>query len=146
MKRIEEVVKALDTCISNVRCVDICPYFKDGCIDYEMEKDALHYLKEYQTIADACHKHGIGSIWGTMLPDPEKVEGKPDIDGCANMPLTWEELKQMDGKPIWISDFGWDIADGVASDSLHTAFGISYKRADMGVEWQAYRKERFERS
>lgn len=147
MKKIEEVIKAYVICMSYSNDDDDCkgcPYAENGepkCYGAD-KKDALYYLKEYKKVIDVMHEHGIGSVWGITLPDPEKVEGKPDIDGCANMPLTWEELKQMDGKPIWISDFGWDIADGVGDDTMNTAFGITYKRVNMNIEWQAYRKEK----
>ena len=50
MKTLDEVIKALELCTSNKHCQDECPYAPEECPTYAMEKDALHYLKEYQAI------------------------------------------------------------------------------------------------
>lgn len=91
--------------------------------------EALHYLKQFRKIVELDEGESAEVTQVSIITKP-------------NLPLTWDELKQMDGKPIWISDFGWDIADGVGDDTLNTAFGISYKRVNMNTEWQAYRKEK----
>lgn len=48
MKTIDEVITALEICISGSFCVDKCPYSKDGCIEHGTGKDSLYYLKEYR--------------------------------------------------------------------------------------------------
>lgn len=50
MKTLDEVIEALEKCISDTVCVNECPYYKDGCLDHALDKDSLHYLKEYQAI------------------------------------------------------------------------------------------------
>lgn len=48
MKTLDEVIKAYQICTSNDSCVDGCPYYRNECPLYEMEKDVLHYLREYR--------------------------------------------------------------------------------------------------
>ena len=50
MKSIDEVITALEICISGSSCVDKCPYSHNDCLDHGMEKDSLHYLKEYRDL------------------------------------------------------------------------------------------------
>lgn len=60
MKTLDEVIKALELCTSPVLedgCLHGCPYsdlVNECACDYnaipQMQKDALHYLKEYQEI------------------------------------------------------------------------------------------------
>lgn len=50
MKSIDEVITALEICISGSYCVDKCPYAHDDCLEHGMEKDSLHYLKEYREL------------------------------------------------------------------------------------------------
>ena len=128
MKTLDELIQALEICTTHMRCVGVCPYHKDGCTDYRMEKDALYYLKEYQRYQNTPSR----MVHMAVCDEAER----------ENEPLTWEEMQNMEGNPVWITHFGWDVIDGVGNDSLNTAYGITYKRDDMGTEWQAYRKER----
>ena len=59
MKSLDDVIKALEMCTAdNCVCLNGCPYSDlvkgDDCCDIhaipEMQKDALHYLKEYRAI------------------------------------------------------------------------------------------------
>ena len=52
MKSLDDVIKALEICSTHLRCDGVCPYHKSGCIDYEMEKDALKHLKDFRYILD----------------------------------------------------------------------------------------------
>ena len=67
-----------------------------------------------------------------------------------NVALTWDELKQMEGKPVWVEEpkfFGkrWVIISGMNDEAV---FGSSIgsmvfcTKDEQGTEWQAYRKER----
>ena len=47
----------------------------------QFRSDALYYLKTLQKIAKVCHDHGIKSLWGVMLPNPEETKGFPDLRG-----------------------------------------------------------------
>jgi len=57
----------------------------------------LKEVKDYRMITERCHEHGIGSIWGIELPEPEKVKGKPDFRDLENP--TPKKGKWIDGKP-----------------------------------------------
>ena len=70
-----------------------------------------------------------------------------------NVPLTWEELKQMQGKPVWVEVDGnwygkfWAFVE-LGSDVYINFYqmGQDYPedllKRDIGKTWQAYRKER----
>lgn len=162
MKTIDEVIKAFEWCINNdsYEC-DECPYDKEeeGC--HHRNLDALHYLKEYRVVTDICHKHGIASVWGQVLPDPEKTDWdkKLNFDNAYdNDPLDWETLKQMEGKPVWIewiSGCGkgskkWVLSHGcddlmmvfTALDVAKVGYDGHLRQISLGKTWQAYRKER----
>ena len=71
-----------------------------------------------------------------------------------NPPLTWDELREMEGKPIWI-EFTyhnpeeiykyWTIVKYFDNDEggakMITGTGVYYKCA-IDIDWQAYRKDR----
>lgn len=72
-----------------------------------------------------------------------------------NVALSWDELQQMEGKPIWVEEFyyngnyksrGWWLVDTQDEEQiiLRDQAGnpwYAYLIA-MGTDWQAYRKER----
>ena len=84
----------------------------------------------------------------------------PTLPETGNDPLTWDELKTMEGKPVWVEYLyngavykaGWNLII-MADDSLPeipciqlaTADGdtkhLEIEWMDMG-QWQAYRRER----
>lgn len=112
--------------------------------------DALHYLKEYkQTRQD-------------LLDGMKRLEGKELMFLLAlanledNPPLTWDELKQMEGKPVWIDSVPqirrWviikkfhpiggnkNLFDMEVEDGAH--FLRKNMRKDDPAWWLAYRKE-----
>lgn len=57
----------------------------------DIYNDALQYLKEFKRISARLEKIALGNITETL----EKLD---------NPPLTWEELKTMEGKPVWVED------------------------------------------
>lgn len=90
MKTLDEVIKAYEYCIdNNYRDCRGCPYGcedgESGCHDAEEKKDALHYLKEYQKIEDEYDE--LKEWWAE--------------EHAENVPLTWDELKQMQWEPVW---------------------------------------------
>lgn len=126
MKTLDEVTKALSICGRHPDCKG-CPYEN---ISYPTEigntcKDVMHYDALYymQDRIDKCQE--------------------------ANSPLTWDELEQMEGKPVWIQegDHGyWIIIDNFSITSygyhwLNSVEGCLEKEY-MGISWQAYRKEK----
>ena len=76
----------------------------------------------------------------------------------ANPPLTWDELKTMEGKPVWVEADdgkykGWVIVGKFYSlleeeeldahvDLYYFGRSMEYSKEMYGYYWQAYRKER----
>lgn len=144
MRTLDEVIKAWSICFSDnsrSNCTG-CPYAdEDGesaCFNHDRE-DAFHYLKEFKRISVRLEKIALGNIMETL----EKLD---------NPALTWDELKQMKGKPVWIEDtyckfYGWEIVERLGTNKwmtgefLETNGGL-YRKENQGESWQAYRKER----
>lgn len=104
--------------------------------------DALHYLKEYKDYQD------------TMCALPDYYEW---IHSADNPPLTWDELRQMEGKPVWIYEpyngewhGNWAVICSVGEYDFNDDPYMSmtddsfYLKSGCGTRWQAYRKEKYE--
>lgn len=157
MKTLDEVIKAMEmctTCPEDDEMCPGCPYADEQgnpeCLGQDKE-DALHYLKEYrQTRED-------------LLDGMKRLEEKEMMfihamdDTENNHPLTWDELRQMEGKPVWIDSVPL-VRRWVIIKKFHP-IGGNKNLFDMEVEdgghflrknmkrddpawWQAYRKER----
>ena len=69
-----------------------------------------------------------------------------------NKPLTWSELQQMQGKPVWVEKChdddpkGWLLVLRKTDDVINctTKWGNSFYlfKSEYGKKWNAYRKER----
>lgn len=144
MKTLDEVIKAYECCDHgepDSRCED-CPYNGIGACCAERETDALHYLKTIETTENLYHD-AVNKL--------SKWEDEDWKDRC--LPLTWDELKQMEGKPIWM-EFTyhnpeetyryWTIVKYFDNDEggakMITGTGVYHKCA-IDTDWQAYRKE-----
>ena len=106
--------------------------------------DALHYLKEYRE----TKKH-------LACLDDAEIRGD-NTQVVNNPPLSWQELQQMEGKPVWIeADNGqeqfkhWFIIDeftysDIPGLQIMWCLNNSFRfwKADIGKTWQAYRKEK----
>lgn len=167
MKPLDEVIKGMECCYihqEEPNCSE-CPYKckeKYGlCGDQKL--DALHYLKEYRDRKETLRNWTEKAISEQQnLSDAITFmqayrDDKDDLTALRaywkeqheNNALTWEELKQMEGKPVWVEigdgSRGWVIIrkitdTGIVSGSdgfigIATAYG-------MDTTWQAYRKER----
>lgn len=102
--------------------------------------DALHYLKHLQEYYEMSETH-----------DYSRLEP-------YNPPLTWDELRKMEGKPVWIDSVPlvrrWviikkfhPIGGNKNLFDMEVEDGAHFLRKDMGRDankawWQAYRKER----
>lgn len=145
MKTLDEVIKAFSEAIKEVGCGDY--QFNDAESDdipCEMTDciftDVLHYLHEYRE-----HRDQIDA-----LPDYYDLVNFW-AESQANLPLTWDELKTLQGKPVWVEMHrpgyrpwsGWEVIDhdGVGEKWMHT-YRDDYAREQQGKTWQAYRKER----
>ena len=136
MKTLEEVIKANECCDHgepDSRCED-CPYNGIGACYAERESDALQWLKGYRAHIEL-----------------DRLRDKCEAE---NEPLTWDELKSMEGKPVWFEGYAgnfWCIvremqknSDGtedVIFDGPHGMTGVGHDD-QYGDKWQVYRKER----
>ena len=133
MKTLDEVIKAYEICMSDGYECNGCPYADEmgepKCCGDD-KADALQWLKGYR-----------GHIELDKIRD--KCEAKND-------PLTWDELKTMEGKPVWVEEEGcglWAIVGKYEKTIYDTEYidFIGYatlQRNNMGEYWKAYRKER----
>ncbi len=166
MKTLDEVIMCLEGC-GHIDCDD-CPYhYEDEKIEVDncaqAYKDALYYLKMYRSDMQMYaenQKH-----WETELMQKIKDFGdakeryiaklKELNIGTLNEPLSWDELRQMEGKPVWVEGsafaYGfWAIPycfENSGGNEYVFMWGDQYWReemrdADDGISWQAYRKER----
>ena len=144
MKTLDEVIKANECCDHgepDSRCED-CPYNGVGACCAERETDALHYLKEYRET-----KRHLACL------DDAEIRGD-NTQVVNNPPLTWDELRKMVGKPVWVEDNidepedltkYWAIYRRIEK-AQETEYALLsdfyYDKAQYGKIWQAYRKER----
>ncbi len=150
MKTLCEVIQSLEACTTGDSC-NGCAYFnahKDltegmNCDEYaipEMQKDALHYLKEYRDKHDE------------MLKEEEAL-GYCEM--AENRPLTWEELREMKHKPVWVETTltedkkmkTWYLICGIDDSFIWVAdvYGGQHNFPRVCLDtniWKAYRKER----
>ena len=149
MKTLDDVIEAMERCsIPHYFDCKGCPYEDDdaevGCRSDDRDADALHYLKEYQ--------------WQMTNPDGDHLQ----LEKCRallsdfyrNDPLSWEELRTMEGKPVWIEEIGrkystphWAIHNGImdgydGDENLYLEPFEVLTKFTLGKTWQAYRKER----
>lgn len=143
MKTLDEVIKAFEYCENGEpysNCED-CSYIGIGSCCFERENDALYYLKEYQRYQNTPSRNGH-----MALVDYFEESQK-------NEPLTWDELKLMKGKPVWVeADSGiaeWCLVDRIFDLENDILIGfvsrygyIERSKNLQDVVWQAYRKER----
>ena len=131
-------MKTLDEVIEKIEEFWVCPSSDEAdeyCDLMEVREDALQYLKEYR---------GLLKMWNDKLDKEQE-----------NQPLTWDELRTMEGKPIWVessSSFNrrrWMFVGEWFDDDEMRLFDMGYDYPDYVSKnsyesgtWQAYRKER----
>ena len=142
MKTLDEVIGIMDGIDQTCTC---CAYQHD-CDETEcIEKDALHYLKEYKEkqidlIANHEELTALRDYYAETQHEP-------------NDPLDWEELQEKEKKPVWVEckdRTGWAIYDGIFVRYGEICgifvFGLYSTsicpREEIGKTWNAYRKER----
>lgn len=158
MKTLDEVIKAFEHCTDPNSDPDYdacaeCPYCDDAkgcCRDNAHMTDALHYLKVLKDILDPLKVKKISceitcpqcnSVIAILLPE-------------SNEPLTWDELREMVGQPVWVEDNIDEPEDATKYWAIYrriekaqeTEYALLsefyYDKAQYGTTWQAYRKER----
>ena len=146
MKTLDEVIKAYEICTQEQNC-SYCPYVetdingKWACsLCGDCTRDALEYLKYLKAYRD--DKDYLTALRAYRTEQQ------------ANPPLTWEELKTMKGKPVWIEDnidepeditkywaIMWRI-EKAEGDEYALLSDLYYEKSQYGKQWTAYRKER----
>lgn len=123
--------------------------------------DALHYLKEYSSnqdtiaeqLAELKQKNDhVCEMAITVCKAYDRL-CKRLAEEYRNDPLSWDELKAMEGKPVWIeaeslsvgvSPYwkGWYIISSFSDDEfMYCNDGYEWAKETQGRMWQAYRKE-----
>ena len=132
MKSIDEVMKARQICSSFEEHCEKCPY---------IEKQTIDKLKN-----DEPTINGLGCL--ADLCKDEYYYLKKYKDSLENHPLSWDELKQMVKKPVWIEQTvtekkysGWALIQEVYETGLITTARAFYKK-EFGKTWNCYRKEK----
>lgn len=169
MKSLDEVIKAYEYCIDDsYRDCRGCPYGcedgESGCHYAEEKIDALHYLKELRDMTDIPMEYfesggTLQNFADTSQIICPKCHSEFVILPEANNALTWSELKQMEGKPIWL-EYNFQIGNKEFRDKskrwciimefkpwhdteiIITENGFVLSKNDQIKNWQAYRKER----
>ena len=162
MKTLEETIDGMTALLLSGECIDLS----------DVVTSARHYLKEYQAekgslanaralTEEAYEKH---TRW---IENCKKAYDKykslelglihAHADLLDNPALTWDELKGMEGKPVWVETFNrkdgrwviflrtrkWCVDPcEVAIFSNMSRGGSTFYRDNYGKTWQAYRKER----
>ena len=161
MKTLHEVIDACEDSVAQL-CFDChIGYCKDSdCFI----ADALHYLYEYRSTthleevwqqeAEKCKeaRERFTVLYKEYQERISNVEPR-------NPPLTWDELKQMEGKPVWVEVDGYNGYWTIVHWNRNTVFEeyydwnaspedpmkaplVSLDDTNIGKTWQAYRKER----
>ena len=115
--------------------------------DEELFADALFYLKEYKSDKEELDSTRLAYL--DILTDYVALKNNW-AEQQANPALSWEELKQMEGKPVWVEHVyykKWLIVKDVYEETIvldGNGFYTQYFSDDNEKEtrWQAYRKER----
>ena len=111
----------------------------------EENADVLHYLVEYR----ACQQHM--EVVEQIRQDAVRQRDahiKALAELKRNDPLSWEELKQMEGKPVWVEYDGytpdWEVIENVGAmrgsigditgNFIETHMSVLHKD-DMGKTW-----------
>ena len=118
-------------------------------------EDAAHletsYFRENLIYCENCDMYFTLDAFSATKKDIVNAWNRRAEPEERNNPLTWDELKQMEGKPVWVEDAfengEWYIIERVTWSGLmitHDRWGdeSEFKVKDIGDVWQAYRKER----
>ena len=112
------------------------------------EENAIYYLNEYRD-----------HIKNEIIELQEEVKKQKEMIEFLEKPLTWDELQQMEGKPVWVEFLNYDLWDDPEHHTSDSWWVVGEVRKDdiiiaqyldeaelceedLGDVWQAYRKER----
>lgn len=159
MKTLDEVIKAFEQCKGD-KCYE-CAYHEkvhaNSCIA-KRNSDALYYLKKYRDNFEA--RNNQVERYQKAAKDCEEILTdyvalkQYWAEQQANNPLTWDELKQMEGRPVWVEwtkteESYWCFVGEWFDDDEMRIYHIGRDYADYIHKTvyipdivQAYRKER----
>ena len=135
-------MKTLDEVIEELQYWDTCNEYPECFYDDEVTRNALNYLKEYKRVQNKIEKIALGNIEDTL-------------DKLDNKPLSWDELKLMEGSPVWVewvevviggsySIRDWFLIEWIDNNNheiiIRDRHGNQILYRD-GSDWQIYRKE-----
>lgn len=99
------------------------------------EENAIYYLKEYRDY-----------MKNEIIELQEEVKKQKEMIEFLEKPLTWDELRRMEDKPVYVEEKGmlsiWIIIRDVTENWLYSTDCNVYRHEEYGKIWQAYRKER----
>ena len=136
---LDEAIKALVFCSEGL--CEYCPFNKEDrnlCEDAKCAV-ALGYLKEYKKNCE------------DLINATKDLKKQYILNNLTNNRtlLTWDELKTMEGKPVWVEAEpinGWvivEIRDSFMKGREYIKFGLlELSNKDLGKTWKVYRKER----
>lgn len=127
-------------------------------------REALRYLKEYRSKQDTIAEQlaeieqkndHVCELAKTVCEEYDRLCNRL-AEEYSNDALSWDELKQMEGKPVWVEVDekykGWIIVGKFYSlfenedldahvDLYYFDRTMEYSKETYGYYWQAYRKE-----
>lgn len=91
-------------------------------------------------------------VWGTEVDGGETnlfmemINNAPTIAPPPNGPLTLEQLRGMDGEPVWVrnhctGDYTCRVIDSVDKHFTFFTDGITKENRSFGSYWTAYRRK-----
>ena len=128
----------------------------------EMEKSILSYLKQYrgflkcleETIANTLNlQERQNKLYGAMGENSSRICEQAPKDVPANPVLTYEQLIEMVGQPVWVEllndDNKWYGEWCLIEDAGYCLIGIlrceqgryGLRKISLGKRWRAYKKE-----
>ena len=141
--------------------IEIASDWTNGFDEMSIEKQMLHYLKEYRSDMQMYAENQ--KYWEDELKQKIKdfgdakeryIKRLKELDiGTLNEPLTWDELRTMEGKPVWVEMDKPDVIKAWflicqiddsfvwVADSKGKSHNFPRVCLDTGL-WQAYRKEK----
>lgn len=136
------------TC-NGAKCADIFPMI-DRLAAYEDTGLTPDEVAEYQHLCETYVEAGLDSKFVQICIDATR--GGVTIEqimklGSSNDPLTLEELREMDGEPVWVvplNDFeilpANYLVNAYAEQMVVDKFGAYLDFEDYGKTWLAYRR------
>lgn len=112
-------------------------------IDADNLKSVLQNIREHLE-ESGTQQSMIGSSWIEYAI--EVVGAQYTVSPSSNDPLTLEELREMEGEPVWFSnDFTkthtWRVISHVSKWIVYFTDGGSGIIKDYGKTWMAYRRK-----